>query len=98
MQPAAYLAVTKFLAGKADFVAFIDLDKFLVAAPDLPSQVADTPAEVGAIGCLPDGLRLQRAGALRAHLVISRFTARAQERAVKINRAAGMDRRLHLLA
>jgi hypothetical protein len=79
VQPTAYLAGAQFLAGKVDFVAFIDLDEFLVAAPDLPSQLADTPADVGAIGVCQTVFGSNAQARYASDLVISRFTARAQD-------------------
>jgi hypothetical protein len=79
VQPRAYLAGAQFLAGKADFVAFIDLDEFLVAAPDLPSQLAGAPADVGAIGICQTVFGSNGQARYAPDLVISRFTARAAD-------------------
>lgn len=79
VQPAAYLAGAKFFAGKVDFVAFIDLDEFLVAAPDLPSQLAHIAADVGAIGVCQTVFGSNGHMRYAPDLVISRFTARAQD-------------------
>ncbi len=78
VQPTAYLAGARFLAGKADFVAFIDIDEFLVAEPDLPSALADTPADVGAIGVCQMVFGANGRALYEPDLVISRFTARAE--------------------
>lgn len=79
VQMAAYLAGARFLTGKADFVAFIDLDEFLVAEPNLPAALADTPADVGAIAVCQRVFGANGRERYEPEMVISRFTARAED-------------------
>jgi hypothetical protein len=78
MQLAAFQESAKALAGKCDFIGFLDVDEFLVADSGLPSWLSAAPADVGAIAVCQMVFGSNRQTHYEPDLVISRFTRRAE--------------------
>lgn len=74
----AFLEGARLLSLRSDFVAFLDLDEFLVTdAQDIGSLLSETPPDVGAIAICQMVFGSNGRVEYEPDLVISRFTARA---------------------